>query len=64
MIAGEGLVGIALALFVVLGLDTKINLASLLNIPPVVSNIGSLVLFAIVILTFLKFSLWAKKDKE
>jgi len=64
MIAGEGLVGIALALFVVLGLDKKIDLASLLNIPPVVSNIGSLVLFAIIILTFLKFSLWAKKDKD
>jgi len=64
MIAGEGLVGIALALFVVLGLDKKINLAALLNIPPVVSNIGSLVLFGLIILTFLKFSLWSKKDKE
>ncbi len=64
MIAGEGLVGIALALIVVLGLDKKIDLAALLNIPPVVSNIGSLVLFGLIILTFLKFSLWSKKDKE
>jgi putative OPT family oligopeptide transporter len=64
MIAGEGLVGIALALLVVLGLDTKINLGALLNISPAVANIGGLVLFAIIILTFLKFSLWAKKDKE
>ena len=64
MIAGEGLVGIALALLVVLGLDTKIDLASLLNISPAVANIGGLVLFGLIILTFLKFSLWAKKDKE
>ena len=64
MIAGEGLVGIALALLVVLGIDTKINLAALLEISPAISNIGGLVLFGIIILTFLKFSLWAKKDKE
>lgn len=64
MIAGEGLVGIALALLVVFGIDKKIDLAALLNIPPVVSSIGSLVLFAIIILTFLKFSLWSKKDKK
>ena len=64
MIAGEGLVGIALALFVVLGLDQKIDLAARLNISPAVANIGGLVLFALIILTFLKFSLWAKKDKE
>ncbi len=64
MIAGEGLVGIALALFVVLGLDKKIDLAALLNISPAMANIGGLVLFGIIILTFLKFSLWAKKDKE
>ena len=31
---------------------------------PVVANIGGLVLFGLIILTFLKFSLWAKKDKE
>lgn len=64
MIAGEGLVGIALALFVVLGLDKKIDLAALLNISPAVANIGGLVLFGLIILTFLRFSLWAKKDKE
>lgn len=64
MIAGEGLVGIALALLVVLGINTKIDLASLLNISPAVANIGGLVLFGLIILTFLKFSLWAKKDKE
>ncbi len=64
MIAGEGLVGIALALFVVLGLDQKIDLASRLGISPAVANIGGLVLFGLIILTFLKFSIWAKKDKE
>lgn len=63
MIAGEGLVGIILALLAVVGVDKMLNLSSLLNIPAAVSNIGSLVLFAIIILTVLKFSLW-KKDKN
>ncbi len=64
MIAGEGLVGIALALFVVLGIDQKIDLASRFGISPTIANIGSLILLGIIILTFLKFSVWAKKDKK
>ncbi len=64
MIAGEGLVGIILALLAVFGLDSVLNLSEKLNIPPVVSNIGGLVLFAIIILTVLKFSLWRKREKS
>ena len=63
MIAGEGLVGILLAVFAIFGIDKTINLAERLGIPAAVSNIGGLVLFAVLILIFLKFSLWAKSNK-
>lgn len=61
MIAGEGLVGILLALLAVFGLDKAIDLSGMLNLPSAVSNIGSLVVFGLVILTLLKFSLWKKR---
>ncbi len=64
MIAGEGLVGILLALLAVFGVSDAIDLSSKLNLPPVVSNIGSLVVFALMILTVLKFSLWRKVKKN
>lgn len=68
MIAGEGLVGIILAVLAVLHLDEIINLSGLLNLSPLVSSIGSLVVFAIIILLLLKFTIWkkvktAKQDK-
>lgn len=62
MIAGEGLVGILLALLAVFGIDSAIDLSSKLAIPAAVSNIGGLVLFAVIILTLLKFSLWKKRN--
>ncbi len=61
MIAGEGLVGILLALLAVFGVDSVIDLSARLGIPASVSNIGSLVLFGIIILTVLKFSVWKKR---
>ncbi len=61
MIAGEGLVGIVLALLAVVGVDKVIDLSAKLNISPFVSNIGSIVLFAIIVLTVLKFSVWKKR---
>ncbi len=64
MIAGEGLVGILLALLAVFGVDSALNLSAKLGIPQIVSDIGGLVLFAIIILTVLKFSLWKKRDKK
>ena len=64
MIAGEGLVGILLALLAVFGVSDAIDLSAKLNLPPVVSNIGSLVVFALMILTVLKFSLWRKVKKD
>ncbi len=64
MIAGEGLVGILLALLAVFGIDSVFDLSSKIGIPPVVSDIGGVVLFAIIILTVLKFSLWKKRDNH
>ncbi len=59
MIAGEGLVGILLALFAVFGLDKVIDISG--SIPGNVATIGGLVLLGVMILTVLKFSLWKKR---
>ncbi len=61
MIAGEGLVGILLALFAVFGIDKAIDLSAKLGISSMVSTIGGLVMLAVIILTVLKFSLWRKR---
>ena len=61
MIAGEGLVGIVLALLAVVGIDKLINLSAF--VPQGVRDIGGLVLFAVIILTLLKFTLWKKRAK-
>ena len=61
MIAGEGLVGILLAVFAVFGLDSAIDLSSKLNLSTPVATIGSLVVFALIILSLLKFSIWKKR---
>ena len=62
MIAGEGLVGIVLALLAVFGIDKMIDLSGTLGIAPWMANAGGLVLFAIIILTVLKFSVWKKRS--
>lgn len=64
MIAGEGLIGILLALLAVFGIDSALDLSAKFGIPQIVSDIGGLVLFAVIILTVLKFSLWKKRDKK
>ena len=64
MIAGEGLVGILLAFLAVLGADKAIDLSAKLGLSGTVMNIGGLVLFGIIILTVLKFSLWKKCAKN
>ncbi len=63
MIAGEGLVGILLALLAVFGVDQVLNISGKLGLPEVVSSIGSVVVFGLIILTLLKFSVWKKRDK-
>ena len=59
MIAGEGLVGILLALFAVFGLDKVIDISA--KVPTPVANVGGLILFGVIILSVLKFSLWRKR---
>lgn len=61
MIAGEGLVGILLAVFAITGIDKVVDLSRF--VPTTVSNIGALVLFGIIILTLLKFTIWKKREK-
>ena len=61
MIAGEGLVGILLALFAIFGWDKLIDLSKMFGISSAVSNVGGIVLLAITILTIFKFSLWKKR---
>ncbi len=61
MVAGEGLVGILLAFFAIMGIDKLIDLSGFVS--PAVSNIGGLLLFGIIILTLLKFTVWKKRDK-
>ncbi len=61
MIAGEGLVGILLALFAVFGIDKVIDLSAKLNLSPALATIGSLIVFALIILSVLKFSVWKRK---
>ncbi len=63
MIAGEGLVGILLALLAVFGVGEMIDISGKLGLPEVISNIGSLVVFGLMICTLLKFSIWKKRGK-
>ena len=63
MIAGEGLVGILLALLAVLGVNKVIDISRFVALPTWAGNIASIVVFGLVILCLLKFSLW-KKDKN
>lgn len=63
MIAGEGIVGLILAALAVLGVDSFIDLSGILNLPQWASNIGTLVAFALIILSLLKFSIWKKTKK-
>lgn len=61
MIAGEGLAGIILAVLAVFGLDSAIDISAKLNLPEYAMTIGSLILFAIIILSVLVFSVWKKR---
>ena len=56
-----GIVGIVLALLAVFGIDSMIDLSAKMAIPAAFSQIGALVLFAIIIFTVLNFSLLKKR---
>lgn len=61
MIAGEGIVGIILAVLAVFGIDAVIDISGTLNLPGPVANVASLAVFALVIISVLKFSVWKKR---
>lgn len=62
LIAGEGLIGIMLAVFAVIPLSGGNLLAVLSNLGRgVLGNIGGLVCFLLLILTFLKVTVWSKE---
>jgi putative OPT family oligopeptide transporter len=63
MIAGEGLVGILLAILAVFGVGEMLDLSGILNLPVWASTIGSIVVFAGLIVIMLAFTAW-KKDKK
>ncbi len=62
MIAGEGLVGILLAFFAIMGIDKVIDLSGLVT--PTFANIGGLVLLGVIVLILLKFTIWKKRNEE
>ncbi|MDC7286862.1 oligopeptide transporter, OPT family [Blautia schinkii] len=57
MIAGEGLVGILLAILAVVNVGGYLDLSGKVNF----GNIGGVVLMIVMILSLLKFSIWKKK---
>ena len=61
MIAGEGLVGILLAILAVFGLGEGIVISGLLGLSETVASIASLVVFALIIVCLLAFSVWKKQ---
>lgn len=61
MIAGEGLAGILLALLAVFGLDQVIDLSKYINLPQGTGSLCCLAVFALVILSLLRFSVWKKR---
>ena len=63
MIAGEGLIGIVLAVLAIFGVDKFINVSGVLNLSSGVSQILSFVVFALVILSLLMFSVFKKQKK-
>ncbi len=64
MIAGEGLVGIALALLAVIGVDKVIDISGLLNLSEGASTVAALFVFGLIILSLLKFSVWKKRKAK
>ena len=64
MIAGEGLVGILLALLAVFGVDKVLDLSGFINLPEWAMSILGLAVFALIILSVLKFSVWKKRAKK
>ena len=69
MIAGEGLVGILMAVLAIIPIGSKsiaelIDISGYINLPEWTVNILSLAVFALIIFTLLKFSVFKKRNKQ
>jgi putative OPT family oligopeptide transporter len=64
MIAGEGLVGILLAILAIVGVNKALVISDNLNLPAAVSNAGTIVVLLIAIFAILKSSVWKKSKKD
>ncbi|MBQ7008883.1 MAG: oligopeptide transporter, OPT family [Ruminococcus sp.] len=64
MIAGEGLVGILLAILAIVGVNKALVISDNLNLPAAVSNAGTVVVLLIAIFAILKSSVWKKSKKD
>ncbi|MDO5381998.1 MAG: oligopeptide transporter, OPT family [Eubacteriales bacterium] len=60
MIAGEGLVGIILAIIAVIGFTDAIDLSNILNL----GIVGGIILIIVMILCVLKFGLWSRNKAD
>ncbi|MEE1144564.1 MAG: oligopeptide transporter, OPT family [Acutalibacteraceae bacterium] len=63
MIAGEGLIGVALAVLAVVGVDSVLDISNALNLSPAKQNVCGVIVFALVIVSLLRFSVWKKSKK-
>ena len=63
MIAGEGLIGIILAVLAIVGVDKVIDLSKFISLPSWALSIGSILVFGLIILCLLKFTIWNKNTK-
>lgn len=63
MIAGEGLVGVLIAILAVFEIDKAVDISGKLNLPEWAATTLSLFVFALIILSLLKFSIWKKPAK-
>ena len=64
MIAGEGIVGLLLAVLAVLGVDKVIDLSDNLNLPAWGSNLGGIAMLGLVVLSFVFFGIMKKNKKS
>ncbi len=63
MIAGEGLVGILLAILAVFNVGSMLDISGALSLPSWALDIGSILVFGLIILSLLKFSIFKKPSK-
>ena len=64
MIAGEGLIGIILAVIAIVGASDALDVSKRLRLPLWAGEISSIVVFGLMILCLLKFTIWNKKTSS